>query len=291
MNCAEFKETVGALALGALEPSEEAACAEHLEVTPVHQGCHEAYARALVTAGKLATSLTPVKPGASVWAGVEAALDGESRTSRPRRLAAAAGWAVAIAATIALIYIWLDRRQAQTQIQLAHTQVQQARGQIQEAEVKANTQQEAARRCQESLDQVNSILGGSDQRTQDAIALANRPGTQHIPMKPFGDTTGYTANIIYNPREKRAFIVAVASRPVPDKGLEMWVMRDLQHPQEAKMMETRAGAFAVGEVDAEVLGRVLTRGVRGLVAISLEEKAGSPTHLPTQVLLFAQVVG
>src|SRR3954471_2146659 len=110
MNCAEFKENVSALALGALEPAEEAACFEHLESEPFHQGCHEAYSRALVTAGKLATSLTPVKPGAQVWAGIEAALDAETGAARPsRRWVGAVGWAVAAAAAVALVFLWMDR--------------------------------------------------------------------------------------------------------------------------------------------------------------------------------------
>src|SRR6185369_13373205 len=101
MNCAEFKEQVSALALGALEPDEETACSEHLEAEPFHQGCHEAYARALVTAGKLATSLTPMKPGPEVWAGIEARLGAETGAGRaPRRWGATVGWAVAAAAAI-----------------------------------------------------------------------------------------------------------------------------------------------------------------------------------------------
>src|SRR4051812_35431167 len=124
MNCAEFKESVSALALGALEPAEEAACAEHLETEPFHQGCHEAYTRALVTAGKLATSLTPVKPGAQVWAGIEAALDAEARSARPsRRWAGAAGWAVAAAAALALVYLWQDREKGRSDLQLADRRV------------------------------------------------------------------------------------------------------------------------------------------------------------------------
>src|SRR4051794_40669804 len=124
MNCAELKESVAALALGALDPEEEAACAEHLETEPFHQGCHEAYARALVTAGKLATSLTPVKPGAQVWAGIEAALDAEPRAASPsRRWVAAAGWAVAAAAAVALIYVWLDREQLHGYVQFADRRV------------------------------------------------------------------------------------------------------------------------------------------------------------------------
>src|SRR4051794_35863118 len=119
MNCAEFKESVSALVLGALEPAEEAACAEHLETEPFHQGCHEAYARALVTAGKLATSLAPVKPGAQVWAGIEAALDAEARSSRPsRRWTGAVGWAVAAAAVVALVLISLDREKGRGDLQL-----------------------------------------------------------------------------------------------------------------------------------------------------------------------------
>src|SRR5689334_18484115 len=127
MNCAEFKESVSALALGALEPEEEAACATHLETEPFHQGCHEAYARALVTAGKLATSLTPVKPGAQVWAGIEAALDAETRAAAPpRRWLAVAGWAVAAAAAVALVFIWLDRQQVNDHLQLADRRVAEA---------------------------------------------------------------------------------------------------------------------------------------------------------------------
>ncbi|HVE83949.1 MAG TPA: anti-sigma factor [Myxococcales bacterium] len=274
MNCAEFKEQVGALALGALEPAEEAACAEHLEAEPVHHGCHEAYARALVTAGKLATSLTPVRPGARVWAGIEAALDGESRTAaRPRRWPAAAGWAVAVAAAIALVLLYLDRDR----------RVQLLLGEKVEVTHLADTARAEQLKCMAEL---NAVKDG-DQLARDAVALADKPGSQLVPMSPQPGQS-YHATIIYNPGEKRAYVVSATMAPITGKDFELWVIRDAKTaPIEAGLMRTRQGQVAVGAVDA----RVLESGAVFAIAMSLEPSGGSPNGKPSAVLLVGPVKG
>lgn len=277
MTCAEFKELAGALALGALEPAEEAACADHLDTAPVHQGCHEAYARARVTAGRLATSLTPVRPGAHVWKGIEAALEGESRSARPRRWTAMAGWAVAAAAAIAVVFLWLDRDRS----------VRLLIDQKADAINLASVAQQQQRKCEEELNAVREQLDvakDGDQLARDAVALADRPGTRLIPM----EGKGYHATIVYNPAARRAYVVAATLEPLSGQDFELWVIRDAKTPPiSAGLMQTRQGQVAIGEVRPDVL----SGGGVGAFAMSLEPKGGSPTGKPTTVLMAGPVKG
>lgn len=279
MNCAEFKEQVGALALGALEPAEEADCADHLELQAVHQGCHEAYARALVTAGRLATSLTPVKPGAHVWAGIEAALDGESRTAAPpRRWPAVVGWAVAAAAVVALVFLWLDRDRS----------VRVLIDQKADAVNLAGVAKDQQRQCLEELNALRADQGANkagEQLVRDAVALADKPGTQLVYM----EGKGYHATVVFNAAEKRAYVVGSALAPISDQDFQLWVIRAAKgsEPIPAGLMHTRAGQVAIGQVDPTVLGG----GPVGAIAMSLEPKGGSPTGKPTTVLMAGPVKG
>ncbi|HYV50223.1 MAG TPA: anti-sigma factor [Myxococcaceae bacterium] len=282
MNCAEFKEHVSALALGALEPDEESACSEHLEAEPFHQGCHEAYARALVTAGKLATSLTPVKPGAQVWAGIEAALDAEARNARPsRRWGAAVGWAVAAAAAIALVYVWLDRQKGQSELLMA-------RGQVEAKTELANTAQQQVRACQDEVAAVRKELEdarGGDRRAE-AVALSGRPGTKKLDM----EGKGFRATVFYNPTERRAYVVAkgLDTGATAKNDFQLWVIRKgAKGPLPAGLMRRLPGNDAAGEVDPGVLGG----GEVMAIAMSLEPKGGSLNGKPTTVLMAAPVGG
>jgi anti-sigma-K factor RskA len=276
MNCAEFKESVSALALGALEAEEEAACSEHLETEPFHQGCHEAYARALVTAGKLATSLTPVKPGANVWAGIEAALDAEARATRPRRRwAGAAGWAVAAAAAIALVFLWMDRQKGLSDLLMA-------RGQVTAATELASTAQQQTRACQDEVAAVRKELDdarGGDRRAE-AVALAGKPDTKKFEM----EGKGFRATLLYNPKEKRAYVVAknLDTAATAKNDFQLWVVRKgVKNPIPAGLMRRLPGNEATGEVDPGVLGG----GEVAAIAMSLEPRGGSVKGKPTTVLM------
>jgi anti-sigma-K factor RskA len=282
MNCAELKENVSALALGALEPTEEAACAEHLETEPCHQGCHEAYARALITAGKLATSLTPVKPGAQVWAGIEAALDAERRTARaPRRWTGAVGWAVAAAAAVALVYLWLDRDKGRGALVIAQAQVT-------EKTDLANTAQKQLGVCQDEVTAVRKELDaarGGD-RAAEAVALSAKPDTKKLDMAG----QGFHATIYFNAREQRAYVVSrdLDTTATASKDFELWVIRKgAKGPVPAGLMRRRPGQESAGEVDPGVLGG----GQVAAIAMSLEPRGGSINGKPTTVLMFAAVSG
>src|SRR5215831_3972937 len=98
MNCSDFKDQVGAYALGALSEDEAAAMKAHLAEARAHEGCEAALARALRTAGVLSSALEPVRPRDAVWQSIESRI-GASRA--PRRTAARArefaAWALAAA--------------------------------------------------------------------------------------------------------------------------------------------------------------------------------------------------
>ncbi len=85
MDCRDFKGLVPALALGALNEPERAACLAHLAAGGQHDGCHQAepHARALVA--RLADVLPdyPVKPG--VWHAIEQRVRANGPPSPPPR--------------------------------------------------------------------------------------------------------------------------------------------------------------------------------------------------------------
>lgn len=280
MNCAEFKENVSALAIGALEPAEEAACAEHLETEPFHQGCHEAYSRALVTAGKLATSLTPVKPDAQVWAGIEAALDAETRTARPsRRWVGAVGWAVAAAAALALVYLWLDREKG-------HSDLTVAQGQVKQQADLANTAQQQARACQDEVTAVRKELdeakGGN--RLVEAVALGAKPDTKQIDMAG----KGFRATLFFNAKDHKAYVISkdLNGAATASKDFQLWVVRKgVKNPIPAGLMRRTPGGESAGEVDPGVLGG----GEVLAVAMSLEPRGGSTNGKPTAVVMVAAI--
>ena len=73
MTCAEFKEMVGAFALGLLEETERDACAAHVGSGAIHPGCRAALAKARDVACWLAAGLPMAgrSPAPGVWRTIE----------------------------------------------------------------------------------------------------------------------------------------------------------------------------------------------------------------------------
>src|SRR6185436_4686637 len=71
VRCAEFKEQLGAYALGALSPLQSAEMEQHLAQALDHEGCRDELDRARLTVAKLSYSLDPIAPGEHVWPRIE----------------------------------------------------------------------------------------------------------------------------------------------------------------------------------------------------------------------------
>ena len=105
MDCKAFKELVPAFVLDALDESERAACAGHLDVCGPHAGCAQAEADARALAAQLAGALPARTVDPRVWSAIESRAQTELAARRtdgegqpPPRRREPAGWGVAIIA-------------------------------------------------------------------------------------------------------------------------------------------------------------------------------------------------
>jgi anti-sigma-K factor RskA len=221
-----------------------------------------------------------MKPGPDVWAGIEARLGTETGSGRaPRRWGAAVGWAVAAAAAIALVFLWLDRQQGRSDLLMA-------RGQVTAQTELANTAQQHERACQDDQAALRKELDaarGGDRRAE-AVALASQPDTRKLEM----EGKGFRATVFYNPRENRAYVVSkgLDTSATAKNDFQLWVIRKgAKGPLPAGLMRRLPGNEAAGEVDPGVLGG----GEVAAIAMSLEPRGGSLNGKPTTVLMAAPV--
>jgi anti-sigma-K factor RskA len=269
MNCSDFKEQVGAYALGALSPEETAAMDAHLAERRAHDGCEEGLSRALRTVGALSSALEPIRPSDRVLRGIESRLDAApaARRSRSRPLAIAA---LALAAGFAVAFFLAnDERTRQiARADRAERVLAETNGRL--AEARAGLAERD--RCMKELE-------GMKQGTtlkREAIALLEKPGTRVVALAPVAGKTS-TASVIVNLSERRAIVVSSSMARVADKDFELWVIHEKQAPVPAGFMHAAGGGIDVGEIDSALLG-----SETDTFAISLEPLGGRPT--PTEVL-------
>lgn len=118
LSCEEFKERAAAYALGALEPAERTASAQHLANGGLHRGCREALAEAELVAARLGAALVSHRPAPHVWQAIASRLGPHPATddaARRRSLYHLCGWLVAAALMGLYLYnvpLDLRRRQA-----------------------------------------------------------------------------------------------------------------------------------------------------------------------------------
>lgn len=270
MRCAEFKEQVGAYALGALSPLQGAEMEQHLAESLDHEGCRDELDRARLTVAKLSHSLDPVEPGERVWPRIEQRIGRHSgRAARASYWRETAAWAIAAAAIVALVMVIEERGKLGERLGKSENLLAMAQGGLAERD-----------RCIKELEQLKS--GTSLER--EAVALLELPATKVIALKPVGGGA-YQASAIVNLEQRRAIIVSTAMPASADKDLEMWVIRGKAAPEPAGFLQHFANGVVFGEVDREVL----KGGAPDALAVSLEPLGGRP--IPTEVLMAGALGG
>jgi anti-sigma-K factor RskA len=272
MNCSDFKEQVGAYALGALSAEESAEMEAHLAETRGHEGCEEELARAVRTTASLSSSLEPMRPRDQVWQSIEsrlgAAPPAPRRAPRVRELAA---WALA-AGFIAAFFVAHDHgsqqaaRADRTEQLLAET-----KGRLAEA----NAGLADRDRC---LKELESMKEGTILK-REAIALLEKPTTRVVALAPLAGKT-FSASAIVNLAERRAIVVSSSMPHIADKDFELWVIHKepAPVPLPAGFMHAAGGGIEVGEIDPRLLG-----ADNDTFAVSLEPLGGAT--VPTEVLM------
>lgn len=270
MKCSEFKEQLGAYALGSLSRVESARLEQHLAEESEHEGCSEELERARVTVAKLAYALAPVTPGEHVWARIVRRLTAVAAApSRPANWREPLAWAVAAAAIVALAVVNDQRGKTAERAHRAEERLTLAASGLADRD-----------RCLRELDQMKS--GTALQR--DAVALLDRPGSRVVTLKGLAGR-GYQASAVINLADQRAIVVSASAPDIADKDLELWVIRGKDPPVPAGFLRRAEGGTALGEIDREVL----KAGAPDALAISLEPRGGRPT--PTEVVMAGALGG
>ena len=242
MTCAEFQEQVELFAANALDPVERAALERHLSGEGPHSGCLEALRTAEGAWLLLAESLPPARPGPRLWRSVYA------RISRPAGVPAWAGWAVAAAALLFLLFLSGVRAK-----------------QVQEASA-AKQRSEAERlACARDLEALRSSSGD----LREAVALLAAPDTTVVQLLSPQAGSGLAARALVNLSLRRGVLVSTALTARPGKDFELWIIRGDQ-----KFPAGLLRASARGEVVAAIDPGLLAVPPDAL-AITLEPEGGS----------------
>ncbi len=253
MNCTQFKEQVGAYAIGALDPDEHAACDRHLEEDK-HEGCLAALSEANEAAVLLARALPPLNPSDTVWAAVE------QRTAVARRPPATLGWmgwAAAAAMLLALVWVARDRQRIQGELAQASTQ----RG--------ADAADRAA--CAKELAEARA----DTRAARLALEMLPRSESRLIALAPQGDAAA-TAKVILDPSDHRAFLVGKGMNAPSGKDYELWLIRgDKKIAAGLLRGDPDPNAPLVAAIDS----RLLAGAPPDAIAVTLEPTGGgsSPT--------------
>jgi len=294
VNCAEFKDNVAALAIGALEPAERAACEEHLARPGAHDGCHDELGRAMETATLLAASLPPVRPSPDLWLRIESAIaeptgeashaiDGK-RTATASRAAAAPGrespdrasrrpawreviaWNLAAAAAAVAFVMGVERRHAD-----------RALG---EAEHELARVENVDLQRQQCLNELASARIALRQKAA-AISLIGDPRTQLVQLAPQGGAP-YRASAIVNSDVPNAMVLASSLTPQEGKDYQLWLIRGNE-----KISAGLLHADPTGATIAAVPRDVLAGGRPDAFAITIEPAGGAPQPTGPIVLVGA----
>ena len=273
MTCSEFKASVWAHALGALEPTERAELERHLAEPIAHEGCQDEFERAMRTAQALSAVAPAVTPPAESWSKIEARIAGQQQTSgrrarRPAWLPWTVSFIAAAACAILLVKAWTYRNALIAQ----NAEISQLRG--------ASAERDA---CRQELE---AFKKGS-QAERAALALLELPSTQLVPISPTpGSTSTSRGTALLNMEERRAVVLLSALLPAVGRDYELWVIRAGSPPVPAGILKPGEDGRAIAEIDRSLL----QAGRPDILAVTIEPPGGSPT--PTlPVIIIGQVKG
>jgi len=245
VTCEEFQALAPAYAIGALDADERIACDAHL-AEPEHRGCREALELARESAALIAESLPPIAPSPESWARIEQRIGAASG-----RGLAWAGWAVAAAAAVLLVWVAMDRDRLHTQVVLDTAAAEH------EAHARAECASELAH------------LQTDAHLRQQALDLLQQTGTRLIALDAQGGAT-QTARLIYNPAGQ-GFVVGGGMHATEGKDYELWFIRG-----DRKIPAGLLKGAGTGGLVASVDPALLNGGSPDAVAITIEPSGGSP---------------
>jgi hypothetical protein len=255
----DFLEQVDAYALGAVEPDEARALADHLRDEGPHPDCEAALARASQTAAALAGDLTPVPLPPRVWSAIARAT---APTPLPRRRIPWWTYGVAAAAVALWVLGGVLLRRAQSTAELASVTAAQCARELAAARIDAL-------------------------RKEDALKLLVEPGTQLVALKPAAAGQASTPGsgvVIFNPRG-RALFLGQRFATDPTRDYELWLLRD-GRPVAAGLLP----AGPEGEVLVDVRPEVLAGSRPAGFAVSVERKGGE-TQAPRGPVILTGALG
>jgi len=301
MTCAEFKNSVHAFVLDALDADERRACEAHLASAGPHDGCRAELARAREVAALLAMSVAPVEPRPEVWRAIAAKIgaaedrgEGEGRGARSRATAErassaardpgrrpgragrgrswreAAAWTAAAAAVVALLFSANARRDALERLSAADRHAADETQNARDAD-------QARQLCVRELESAHGEVAVQ----QAALSLIQDPRTQLVQLAAQGGAP-FRASAILNPTERRAIVLASQLAAQPGKSYELWVIRGAAKIP-AGLLPEGGGAPTVASIDPQILAA----GAPDALAVTIEPAGGSAQPTGPIVLLGA----
>ena len=276
MNCSDFKEQVGAWALGALSPAEVREMEEHLASTTKHEGCEKALESSAAHCGAARAVASPVRPSEKVWPAIESRIGPRRKGDRwgpnlPNRSARfpwmeVVLWVAAAGMAVTIRYVDQDRTKQQARADKNEKLLVEARGLLGQHE-----------RCLKDLQEMKSNV--TEQR--DAIALLQSPSTKVVALEPTQSGSPYRGSAIVNLADHRTIVVSSALPRFRDQDFELWVIRGTAPPVAAGLMHQSDEGITVGEIR----GDLLQGPAPDAFAVSREAKGGSATGKPSEAIL------
>ncbi len=260
MRCSEFKASVWAYALGAVEPSERAELEAHLGERIAHEGCQVELERAMRTAQALAAAAPAVAPPGDAWSNIEARLAREGQAAalpmrrRPGWLPWAVSFVAAAACAILLAKAWTYRSALIAQ----SAEMSRLRGAIGERDT-----------CRQELE----ALRHSSEMQRAALALLELPATRLVPISATPESKSASrGTALLNMEERRAMVLLSALAPAVGKDYQLWVIREGSAPVPAGILKPGRD----GKVIAEINPSLLQAGRPDKFAVTIEPPGGSP---------------
>jgi hypothetical protein len=288
VNCAEFKESVFAYALGALDPPEHDLCTAHLAADVRHESCTSELALALETAASIGLALPPARPSERTWKAIEEAIDVEPRGAAPdrpgpaRRRAAVrwregAAWLFAAAAAAALFFVQSAHRLAEEKLRDSTTRLAAADARLRATNDELLASSARLRESGEELRTARQRMATSEQ----ALALLADPATRLVTLAAQGGAP-YHATVLMNARDRRAVVMASALTSQAGKDYELWAIRG-----EAKIPAGLLRPDETGATVATLDEKILAEGAPDAFAVTIEPQGGTQQPTGPIVLLGA----
>lgn len=266
MNCAQFKESSWAYALGILDGDEQRAFEQHLAESIQHDGCPAELERALQTAAALGAAAPAVNPPRSAWGNIESRIGvGTRKRAAPEGLRRNwLPWALGFAAAACIVAAVTGVGYRNALIQ-ANARLTKLSG------VDAERQ-----RCTEEL----NAMRKSSEMQREALALLELPATRVVALgPPPGAKTGSRGSVVFNPEEQKTMVLVSALAPALGKDYELWVIREKTAPIPAGTFKPGPDGRAIQQVPSDLGAHP------GTVAITLEPEGGSPQPTSAPFLL------